>query len=85
MIDDGFVRPELVLALLCTLVKPAVDPQANLDESYYRQVGSLFVEDNGHVSAKLDFLPVDPGWEGWLNAFRAIGKEPPGDDDNTPF
>lgn len=35
----------------------------------WQRVGTMFKDDDGRVSIKLDSIPVGPDWSGWLSAF----------------
>ena len=39
------------------------------------RVGTVFLDDNGHESIKLDALPVGGTWNGWLAKFPIREKE----------
>jgi len=55
------------------------------------QCGVLIEKDNGKKSLKLDVVPVDPNWDGWLvvserrERGRAFEEAPPGPVDDVPF
>ena len=35
----------------------------------YVNVGSVFESDKGYLSLKIDSIPVDPEWSGWVSFF----------------
>lgn len=45
--------------------------------------GAAFTDtETGRLSLKLDAVPVDPAWSGWLSLFEVKDKEP---GEPTPF
>jgi len=37
----------------------------------YTNVGKAFTDEDGRLSIKLDTIPVDPNWSGWLSLYPA--------------
>ena len=35
----------------------------------YQKCGAAFTNDDGQISLKLDAVPVNPDWSGWLNLY----------------
>ena len=40
----------------------------------YLTVGSVFVDDTGRLSLKLDGLPVGPEWSGWISFYEPMER-----------
>lgn len=36
----------------------------------YQRVGVVFENDEGHLSLKMDAVPVGPDWSGWVNFYE---------------
>ena len=41
----------------------------------YVTLGTLFTRDDGSPAIKLDTLPADGRWQGWVNAFPWEGRD----------
>ena len=63
-------------------------------KTYWSQHGSLWIDDNGSITIKLDSVPVNEKWTGYMKAFPHKPREqhkpsyeglPPDDLDDTPF
>lgn len=53
-----------------THVLKAYIPGAGKDgKAKYFTIGSLFQRSNGEVVVKLDSVPTDGRWQGWVNAY----------------
>ncbi len=39
----------------------------------YRNMGSMFKNDQGKISLKIDSIPVGDGWNGWVQVFDLDG------------
>lgn len=35
----------------------------------WNRIGTMFKDDDGRVSIKIDTIPVGPDWSGWISAF----------------
>jgi hypothetical protein len=65
-------------------------------KTYWSQHGSMWIDENGSVTIKLDSIPVGEKWTGYMKAFPSKPREQkqkstyeglPADDDfdNVPF
>lgn len=50
------------------------DAQGNTKKRYIN-VGSAFTDEQGRVSIKLDAVPVNPEWSGWLSLYPVKERE----------
>lgn len=50
------------------------DGQGNTKKRYIN-VGSAFTDEQGRVSIKLDAVPVNPEWSGWLSLYEVRDKD----------
>lgn len=41
----------------------------------YSNVGSLFTDEDGRMSIKLDTVPCSPDWSGWLSLYPVRDKD----------
>lgn len=43
----------------------------------YQRMGTMFKDDEGRISIKLDCVPVGPEWSGWVSLYEMDeGKQP---------
>ena len=49
----------------------------------YVNIGKIFENDKGQLSLKLDTIPVDPNWSGWVSFFEPKERQEQGRD-RTP-
>jgi len=65
-------------------------------KTYWSQHGSMWIDDNGSITIKMDSIPVGETWKGYLKAFPSKPREqqqqkthyeglPSDDFDDTPF
>lgn len=51
------------------------------EKKRYQNCGSVFTDDEGRQSIKLDAIPVSPDWSGWLSLYpverKAAHQVPP--------
>ena len=52
------------------------------EKKRYHSVGSVFVDEEGRRSIKLDSVPVGPEWSGWLSEYPVKNDQPAGREDN---
>jgi hypothetical protein len=45
------------------------------EKKRYTNVGSVFEDDEGRISIKLDTIPVTPEWSGWLSCYVPKGGD----------
>lgn len=45
------------------------DRQTGETKKRYTRVGTVFENDEGQLSLKIDTIPVGPGWSGWISFF----------------
>lgn len=50
------------------------DRQGN-EKKRYINIGTVFENDEGHLSLKLDSVPVSPEWSGWVSFFEPKARE----------
>lgn len=57
------------------------------EKKRYSNVGTLFQQDDGRLSLKLDTVPVGEGWSGWISFYDLDEKKKDaGDTEETaPF
>lgn len=46
------------------------------EKKRYINIGSAFTDDQGRVSLKLDAVPVNPEWTGWLSLYPVKSDRP---------
>jgi len=46
----------------------------------YVNIGKVFENDKGQLSLKLDTIPVDPNWSGWVSFFEPKERQDQGRD-----
>lgn len=51
------------------------DRQTGETKKRYVNVGSVFEDDQGRLSMKLDAFPVGQEWSGWLSFYEPKGRE----------
>jgi hypothetical protein len=58
-----------------------------VEKKRYLQIGTLFQQDDGGFSLKLDAVPVGPEWSGWVSFYDLDKKssEPKDDESEIPF
>ena len=61
-----------VVATVGTFTTPKGD-----EKKRYQNCGVAFTNENGQLSIKLNAVPVNPDWSGWLNLY-------PSENDNRP-
>ena len=44
----------------------------------YVNIGKVFENDKGQLSLKLDTIPVDPNWSGWVSFYEPKERQEPG-------
>jgi hypothetical protein len=62
-------------------------------KTYWSQHGSMWIDDNGSITIKIDSVPVAEKWNGYMKAFPTKPREqktsfqglPADDFDDTPF
>lgn len=59
---------------VCTIGK-YTDRQGN-EKKRYVTVGSVFEDEQGRLSLKLDAVPVGQEWSGWVSFYEPKAKEP---------
>lgn len=52
------------------------DPKTGDMKKRYAKCGSVFINDEGAISFKMDTVPVG-GWDGWINAREPFDGEKP--------
>lgn len=58
---------------VCTIGK-YIDRQGN-EKKRYITVGSVFEDEQGRLSLKLDAVPVGQDWSGWVSFFEPKAKD----------
>lgn len=53
------------------------DRQTGETKKRYTRVGSVFEQDDGRLSLKLDCVPVGQGWSGWISFFPPRDRDQP--------
>jgi hypothetical protein len=46
-----------------------------VEKKRYLQIGTLFQQDDGSLSLKLEGIPVGPEWSGWVSFYDLEKKE----------
>jgi len=59
------------------------DPKTGDMKKRYSKCGSVFINDEGNISFKMDTIPVG-GWDGWINAREPFDGEKPARQSSTP-
>jgi hypothetical protein len=59
------------------------DPKTGDMKKRYSKCGSVFINDDGNISFKMDTIPVG-AWDGWLNAREPFDGEKPARQSNAP-
>ena len=59
------------------------DPKTGDMKKRYAKCGSVFINDEGAISFKMDTVPVG-GWDGWINAREPFDGEKPARQSSTP-
>lgn len=45
------------------------------EKKRFANCGSVFTDDQGRMSLKIDSIPVTPEWSGWLSLYPVEGRE----------
>lgn len=45
------------------------------EKKRYMNVGTIFINDDGNLSMKLDGIPVGPEWSGWISFYEPKVKD----------
>ena len=59
------------------------DPKTGDMKKRYAKCGSVFINDEGNISFKMDTVPVG-GWDGWINAREPFDGEKPARSSSAP-
>lgn len=59
------------------------DPKTGDMKKRYAKCGSVFINDEGSISFKMDTVPVG-GWDGWINAREPFDGDKPVRQSSTP-
>jgi hypothetical protein len=59
------------------------DPKTGDMKKRYSKCGSVFINDEGNISFKMDTMPVG-GWDGWINAREPFDGEKPARSSSAP-
>ena len=59
------------------------DPKTGDIKKRYSKCGSVFINDEGNISFKMDTMPVG-GWDGWINAREPFDGDKPVRQSSTP-
>lgn len=59
------------------------DPKTGDMKKRYAKCGSVFINDEGAISFKMDTVPVG-GWDGWINAREPFDGEKPARQSSAP-
>ena len=64
---------------LCAYIKRPTD-----DKAQYPRIGTVFTDERGQISVKIDTMPLDPAWTGWCNVFPRQANAAQGTPYNQP-
>jgi hypothetical protein len=59
------------------------DPKTGDMKKRYSKCGSVFINDEGNISFKMDTMPVG-SWDGWINAREPFDGEKPARPSSAP-
>ena len=59
------------------------DPKTGDMKKRYSKCGSVFINDDGNISVKMDTMPVG-AWDGWINAREPFEGEKPARQSSAP-
>lgn len=59
------------------------DPKTGDMKKRYSKCGSVFINDDGNISFKMDTMPVG-AWDGWINAREPFDGDKPARQSSTP-
>lgn len=45
------------------------------EKTFWSTHGTLWVDEDGNISMKLDSIPQSTNWDGWMRAFKQKPKE----------
>lgn len=51
------------------------------EKTYWSPHGTLWIDEEGNISIKLDSIPQSANWDGWLKAFKPKPKDHFGDEE----
>ena len=59
------------------------DPKTGDMKKRFSKCGSVFINDDGNISFKMDTMPVG-GWDGWINAREPFDGDKPARPSSAP-
>ena len=60
------------------------DAKTGETKTRFSKLGSVFIDDDGRISMKIDTIPCGTSWDGWVNAMEPVQYDRPARQSSEP-